>query len=131
MNRELSSIIGTARAIDPAVLAASTNGQLVDTLGYDSVTFVAAVGAIAGAGNMTLKVQEGDLANASDQADVAATDITVAFATPLVTNTTQRIGYRGGKRYVRLVATLNSGTSVAVGAVAILAHAQTKPVAAP
>lgn len=131
MNRELSSMIGTARCLDPAVLAGNTNGSVVDTLGYDSVTIVAAVGAIAGAGNMTLKIQEGDQANLSDAADVAATDLTTAFATPLVTNTTQRIGYRGAKRYIRLVGTLNSGTSVAVGAVAILAHAQTKPVAAP
>lgn len=131
MNRELSSIIAAVRALDPAVQAGSINGQVVDTLGYDSATFVAVIGAVAGAGNMTLKIQEGDAANLSDAADVAATDLTVAFATPLVQNTVQRIGYRGGKRYLRVVATLNSGTSVAVGVAAVLAHAQTKPVAAP
>jgi len=32
------------------------------------------------------------------------------------------VGYRGGKRYVRVVITKNSGTSIAAGAVVVKGH---------
>jgi hypothetical protein len=38
-------------------------------------------------------------------------------------------GYLGHKRYVRLVVTKNSGTSIAAGAVVVLGHANKRPVA--
>lgn len=127
MNREQSSTVKVAEAIRPAVFAGNATGQAVDTQGFDSLTFMVCVGAIAGAGNMTVKVQESvDLAF-STPIDVAAADLVGAFTTPLVTNTVQKIGYRGTKRYVRLFGTLNSGTSVAVGATAALGKSAITP----
>lgn len=126
MNREMRSLVKCVEAIRPAVFAGNATGQAVDTQGFDSVLFVVSVGAIVGAGNMTAKLQHDDVVGFGTVADVAAEDLVGAFVSPLVTNTVQYVGYRGSKRFVRVFGTLNSGTSVAVGAVAILGHPNTK-----
>lgn len=129
MNRELKSNVALREGIQPQVQTAGVvNGAVCDLRGFDSVTAMLAVGAIVAAGLVSYKLQEGDLANASDQADVAATDLTNAFVA-LTQNTQQWVGYRGSKRYIRLVATYASGTSVAHGAVFALGHAQVRPAA--
>lgn len=128
MNREMASNVEVVEAIRPAVFSGNATGQGVDRQGYDSLTFGVAVGAIAGSGNMTMKVQHDDDPAFGTVADVDAADLVGAFTTPLVTNTVQKIGYRGTKRYVRLFGTLNSGTSVAVGAVAVLGRPSISPV---
>jgi hypothetical protein len=46
----------------------------------------------------------------------------------LLTNTVSRLGYLGGKRYIRPVFTLASGTSAIIGAVAVIEPLQ-RPVA--
>jgi len=60
---------------------------------------------------------------------VTAADLLGSFPTALVANTTYKVGYRGGRRYVRVFGTLNSGTSVAYSAMVILGDAAQKPVA--
>lgn len=128
MNRELKSNIALREGIAPQVVTAGTvNGAVCDTRGFDSATLALAVGAIAGAGVVTAKIQEGDLSNGSDMADVAVADLQTGAFTALLTNTQQWVGYRGAKRYIRAVATYVSGTSVAVGATFVLGHAQTRP----
>src|SRR5512134_2095049 len=127
MNREQANDVKVVEAIRPAVFAGNATGIGVDTRGYDSLTFAVAVGAIVASGNMTVKVQHDDDPGFGTVADVAAADLVGAFTTPLVTNTVQKIGYRGTKRYVRLFGTLNSGTSVAVGAVGILGKGSILP----
>ena len=126
--RDLTSNIGVFSTIAPAVLTATTNGAGVDLRPFNSATLVVNVGAIVGAGNMTAKMQESD--DNSAWSDVAAID-TIGTALPavLVTGTTVRIGYKGIKRYVRAVATLNSGTSVALDAIIVAGHANLAPVA--
>ena len=47
----------------------------------------------------------------------------------LAAGATTKVGYRGFKRYLKAVLTLNSGTSVTVGAVFILSHAAERPIA--
>ena len=127
MNRTTVQDVKVVEAVRPAVFSGNATGQAVDTRGFDSLTFAVCVGAIAGAGNMTLAVQESD-ASGSGYADVAAADLEGStLPAVLLTNTALKVGYRGTKRYVRLFGTLNSGTSVAVGANAILGHAAIAP----
>lgn len=68
----------------------------IDTLGYNSVLFVATG---AGAGALTLSVKHGD--TATDLED-ALEDCLIHEASDS-TATTQKLGYIGGRRYVQLV----------------------------
>ncbi len=125
--RDLASNIGVAESIRPAVHAATLNGQTVDTRGFNSAAVLIAVGAIAGAGNMTVKLQ--DSSNGSDWTDVAAAELKGSFPSALEANSVVKVGYLGDARYLRAVGTLNSGTSVAFSAVIVLGDADQRPVA--
>lgn len=124
--RDLVSNLAVRESIRPAVNSAATvTGQSVDTLGFESVMAVANVGAIASSGNVTLKWQES--VNNTDWTDVAAADVLVPFPAALVANSVVKSGYIGNARYVRIVGTLNSGTSVAYGASIVLGHPAQMP----
>ena len=126
--RDLASNLAVAESIRPAVHSAATvTGETVDTRGYESAMVAITAGAVAGSGNVTPKMQHS--ANGSDWDDVAAADLIGAFPTVLVANTTYKVGYRGGRRYVRAFGTLNSGTSVAYSAAFILGTPAQRPVA--
>lgn len=125
--RDLTSNIGVFSSIAPAVLTATTNGTGVDLRPFNSAVVVFNTGVIAGAGNMTPKVQESD-DNAAWN-DVAAIDQLGVLPAVLLTGTVVRAGYRGNKRYLRGVGTLNSGTSVALDALVVVGDANMEPVA--
>ena len=127
--RDIVHNIKVVNAVAPAVRAASVNGDAVDLLGFDSVALVVTSGAVSGSGDMTVKLQE------SDEPGTGFADVDEAhlqgdgLAAPLDANATTKIGYRGFKRYLRAVLTLNGGTSVTVGALFILGAAAERPVA--
>lgn len=126
--RDLASNIGVSESIRPAVHSAATvTGQTVDLRGFDSAAAVVTVGALAGAGNVTVKLQDSD--NGSDWDDVVAPNLIGAFPAVLLINTALRVGYIGGKRYLRAFGTLNSGTSVTYSVAVVTANASQKPVA--
>jgi len=125
--RDLYSNIGVSTTIAPAVVSATGNGTGVDLRGFQSATVAYTVGAIVGSGNITPKLQESD--DNSTFTDVAAGDLLGSFPAVLLTGTAFRVGYKGSKRYIRAVSTLNSGTSVAVSAVVLLGHPELAPVA--
>lgn len=127
--RDIAPNIGVVLALSPAVLSASGNGLVVDTNGFEALAFVVNTGAIASAGDFTAKVQDSDTTTSGDFTDVAAGSLTGALPASLTADGTFKIGYRGFKRYARLVFTKNGGTSIAAGAVAILGRAHSKPVA--
>jgi hypothetical protein len=127
--RDLVSNIGAVLALSPAVQAATIKGNAVDLLGFNSVAFVVNTGAIVSAGDFTAKLQESDTTTDGDFTDVAAGDLIGALPASLAADSSVRQGYTGGKRYVRVVVTKNSGTSIAAGAVAILGHPASAPVA--
>ena len=56
--------------------------------------------------------------------DAAASgdDLLGAFPATLAADSSYAVGYRGGRRYVRVVITKNSGTSIAAGAVIVKGH---------
>jgi len=126
--RDLARNLAIRESIPPAVHSASTvTGETVDTRGFESAMVAIAVGAVAGSGNVTVKMQHS--VNGTDWDDVTAADLHGSFPAALVANTTPKVGYRGGRRYLRAFGTLNSGTSVAYSAAFILGDAAQRPVA--
>jgi hypothetical protein len=127
--RDIASNIGTVLALAPAVQTATVKGVAVDTTGFGSAAIVINTGAIAGTGNFTAKLQESDTTTDGDFADVAASDLVGELPEALAASSVYKQSYVGHKQYVRVVLTLNSGTSIAAGAIAILGNASKRPVA--
>ncbi|MXN48801.1 hypothetical protein GR138_26740 [Shinella kummerowiae] len=125
--RDLVHNIGVVQSIAPADIAANTNGSGVDLLGFDSVAFVVATGAITGSGAFTLKLQESD--TDSGYTDVDADHYQAPVSGNLGAGTTAKVGYRGFKRWVRPVLTKGSGTSIFASVIAIKGNAAERPVA--
>lgn len=123
--RDLFHNIDAAVALAPAVLTATANGLAIDLKGANRAAIVVSTGAIAGAGVFGVKLQESDTTTSGDFADVAAAQVDSDAPAVLAADSAYRLGYRGHKRFLRLVATRTSGTSIALGAVAVrgdLAH---------
>ncbi|MGB3831213.1 MAG: hypothetical protein WA975_05035 [Mesorhizobium sp.] len=128
--RDLANNIGVALALSPAVQAATIKGNTIDTASFGSVAFVINTGAIASAGDFTVKVQESDTTTDGDFTDAVAADLTGdTLPASVEADSSYKVGYVGNKRYVRVVATKNGGTSVAIGAIAVKGHADSRPVA--
>ena len=128
MKRDLVSNIGTAIAIVPAVKSAAADGVTVDTKGFNAVAFAVTTGAIVSDGDFGVAIFESDSADSNFVAADSAFVDSNAPAT-LSASSTYKLGYRGHKRYVRLQLTKAGGTSIALGAVAVLGHPAVAPVA--
>ena len=128
-SQDLHHAVSVAPAFTPRIINsdAATAGSIVDTNGYNSLEFVIASGTLTD-GAYTPMLEAGDAANLSDAVEVtAALGLlgTIAAATFAATddNKTKRLGYVGGRRYVRL--TITSATTTTgglLGAVAVLGH---------
>lgn len=102
-------------AIDPTAIRtgnAVTTGITIDTLGYDSCEFVVHAGAITD-GQFAITMEDGNLADNSDMAAVAAADRIGDLPTLLATEdtTAEKVGYKMRKRYVRIKATQTGATT--------------------
>lgn len=137
--RDLMNQIHVARVLSPVSVSDNTAqvGQIIDTQGYKSLTFVINTGSIADAdATFAVLVEHGDVSNLSDAAAVADSGLlgTEALAGFQFDddNEVRKIGYVGGKRYVRLTITPSANASAALlGAVAILGHPGQAPTANP
>lgn len=127
--RDLISNIGIITAMAPAVLAATTTGAALDTLGFNSAAAVVTTGAIVGAGDFSVKLQESDTTTPGDFTDVAAGLLQGAFPASLAADSVVKVGYIGFKRFLRVVATKNGGTSIAASVVLVKGDAAERPVA--
>jgi hypothetical protein len=118
-----------ARTDNTAIVSA-----IIDRQGYDSLTFGIAVGTNTDA-NATFAVtmDDGDVANLSDAAAVAAGDLVGTYALAGYTFSddaeSRKIGYRGNKRYVRLTITPsgNDSGNIFLAALAILGNPSVAP----
>lgn len=140
--RDLCNSIQVKRALSPVSVSDNTAqvSQIIDRQGYESLTFLIAIGAVADAdATFAVLLEEGDQANLSDAAAVA--DAHMVSQTPGSApeaasgfqfdddNEARKIGYIGGKRYTRLTITPANNTSAALlAAVAVLGHAEIGPV---
>ena len=121
--RELKSTTSPVVALNTTAISSdtTTNGEILDTAGFESILFVIQSGTITD-GTYTPLIQEGDNSGLSDAAAVADADLTnteasVAFAAT-DDNAVKSIAYVGDKRYVRLnivsASTSSGGTLSAV-----------------
>lgn len=123
-------------AFDYASRTATANGtNIIDMQGYDSCVFVIQLATVttADASNLfTFTIQAGDDSGLSDGATVTAA--TGLLGSNLVVNDTTLsnkvglMGYVGGKRYARLVATETGTASAAFSAVAVQGMPHVAPV---
>lgn len=127
--RDIVHNLKIVQAIAPAVLAATATGAAIDLKGVESIAFVINSGAIVGAGDFEAKIQESDTTTAGDFADVPAAYVLGELPETLAADSVAKVGYRGHRRYVRLVLTKNGGTSIAAGAVAVMGGVHDRPVA--
>lgn len=104
-----------AQSIKPQAVTATANGSSVDTLGYGAVTALLSAGVITD-GTHAVKLQDSD--DNSKFADV--TGAIFANLTSAESNSVQRLGYTGFKRYVRAVTTVTEATAGGIYAVDIL-----------
>lgn len=127
--KSFNDSIQTKRAISPVSVSDNTAqvSQIIDTAGFHGLEFVINTGSIADAdATFAVTLDEGDVANLSDAASVASTNLdgTLALAGFQFDddNETRRIGIREiTKRYYRLTITPSNNASAALlGAVAIL-----------
>jgi hypothetical protein len=134
-------------AIDPAVYAADGTPITIDRLGYDSLTFVLAVGiggiTFTGTNKIEFVMQHSDDATAWDpvgadnvlNAVPSNTGVVNSLTTAHAAATVTRIGYVDGtvgdRRYVRLWPDFSGthGTGTPIAAVAILGEPRISPVA--
>lgn len=120
---ELKNSIAAVLALSPVVhTATKADATIVDLQGAGSATVVINTGAIAGAGDYTVSLRHGDASDLSGDAAATGDDLLGTFPATLAADSSYAVGYRGGKRYVRVVITKNSGTSIAAGAVVIKGH---------
>jgi hypothetical protein len=117
--RDLKNNLDGVGSIDPASITATTNGSGVDLRDYDGAMIVFQAGtADTGNGDETYtpSVEESD--DNSSFSAVAASDLEGSFVN-MTANSVQRVGYKGAKRYVRVVLTLG-GTTPSIDASALV-----------
>lgn len=137
--KDLHNNLHVKRAISPVSVADTTAqvSQIIDRQGFDSLEFVIATGAIADAdATFTVLVEDGEDSGLSDAA--AVTDDNLLGTEALAgfqfddDNEVRKIGYVGGKRYVRLTVTpVGNASAALVAAVAVLGHPALAPTANP
>ena len=138
-SKDLHNNIDVKRAISPVSEAGNTAlvSQIIDTRGYESVELVILTGSIADAdATFTVLIEDGDSATLTDNAAVADTFLLGTEAQAGFQfdddNECRKIGYVGGKRYVRATITpANNASAALIAAVWVLGHARTAPTANP
>lgn len=137
--QDLFSEITPRRVISPVSVADNTAqvGQIIDKQGFDSLTYVIALGSIADVdATFTVLLEESNDSGMSGAVAVADDDL---LGTELLAgfqfdsdNLCRKLGYIGSRRYTRLTITpVNNASAALLSAVAILGHANIKPTANP
>jgi hypothetical protein len=128
-----------AEAITPGVYTADQAGALVDLLNYGSATVLIHVGvggiAFSNANKIEMVLSAGNAADGSDLVPVTDVDVVVDGVAPAAINggivrsitaakptaDIQKVGYVGGKRYLKAVADFSgahgTGTPIAVSVI--------------
>lgn len=124
--RDIKNNVDLAVSINPGAKTADATGAGVDLSGYGSAMAVVQAGTKTD-GTHTPKVQESD--DDIAYTDVASDDLEGGF-TALASNTVQRVGYKGAKRYIRAFVTVAGATTGCVfGAVIVRGEPAVAPLA--
>lgn len=134
-SRDLHNNVKATPALNPQAISANgaVNGAIIDLAGYESAEFMIQSATLTD-GTYTPSITAGDVSDLSDGAAVGTTDLigTIADATFAATadNSVKKLGYKGGKRYIRLTVTAAGVTSGGtLAAIAALGHPKSAPVA--
>lgn len=128
--KDLKNNIEPKLALIPVAHAATkADSAIIDLQGSNSATVVINTGAIAGAGDYTISLRHGDASDLAGDAAASGGDLLGSFPASLAADSVYSVGYVGGKRYVRVVITKNSGTSIVAGAVVVKGHLNIFPAA--
>lgn len=134
--KDLHSNVKVSRGLSPAAYTTSQNGTEVDLAGFEAAECVITTGVVTD-GTHTFKIEESDVsgsgyATAADDDVIGVVNSTGVILTTAAGDDNQvaRIGYRGRKRYVRIV-TVAAGTTTGgiYGAVWVLGQPRNAPVA--
>ncbi|MFW1676448.1 hypothetical protein ACFVYJ_01520 [Pontibacter sp. JAM-7] len=124
--RDLKSNIGVVQSIAPAAITSTTEGAGVDLQDYGSAVVVFHPGTITD-GTHTPTVEESD--DNSSFSAVATADLQGTLAA-LTSDTVQRVGYKGTKRYIRAVSTVaGASTGGVYGAEVVVGNPAVGPIA--
>ncbi|MGW2580830.1 hypothetical protein ACWCYZ_05735 [Streptomyces virginiae] len=115
MSRDLKNNVSAAQSLAPAARTAAADGAAVDLANYGSAVVVIDAGTATGTSpSFTFEVQESDTTTGGDFTAVADADLD--GTEPVVTDANDvavyRIGYRGRKRYLRVILKTVGGTSM-------------------
>jgi len=139
--KDLYNNITAESVLHSVVLDATATYTDIDLQGYNSCVLLIDVGADAGSGlgeshNLVFTLQ--DSADGKTYANVETADmldLTVASGVVLTINSTDKdntlykLGYVGGKRYLRLVATETGTVSVPISIIVLKGNPENAPVA--
>lgn len=117
--RDLKSNVDAVISLSPAARNATANGTGADLQGYEGALALVQFGTWTD-GTHTPSLQESD--DNSAFTNVAAADMLGSFTAVSSaggSNTVQRVGYIGSKRYVRGVMTVSGATTGALSSIAI------------
>lgn len=103
---DLKNKMDAVNSIDPDDYTATVNGLGIDLQGFDGSAFVFSVGTVSD-GTHTPKMQESD--DNSTWNDVVAVD-QEGLLSDLTSDSNQRVGYKGTKRYIRGIVTVSGAT---------------------
>lgn len=139
--QDIHSVLAAALAIEPALLAADNTPPAIDLLGYNAAEIVIAVGAggitFSGTNKIEFKLTHSDddvTYTAVEQKDmlgvtVGAGGIVKALIAAHATPAVYRAGYKGNRRYLKLLADFSGthGTGTVLSAVVLKGHGFNKP----
>lgn len=117
-----NNITPVVALIPVAHTATKADSPIIDLSNVGSATVLINTGAIASAGDYTITLRHGDASDLTGDAVATGDDLLGTFPASLAADSVYWVGYRGGKRYVRVVITKNSGTSIVAGAVVVKGH---------
>ncbi len=123
------SVAGAINYVTVTGTATGAGSNVIDTAGYESVTFLIHNHACHSTSVVAFSLQDG---TASGSLSAVATSniigATSGFYTSGATGTVKSIGYIGGRRYVRLdYAATGTATGSSLSAVAVLSNPQEAP----
>lgn len=123
--QDLKNNVDVVKSIDPATHNSNQTGAGVDLQGYESSMAVVHSGTVTD-GTHTPKMQESD--DDSVYTDVATADLEGTFAN-IGADAVQRVGYKGGKRYIRVFVSSSGTTGAVYGAAVLRGHPHHAPAA--
>ncbi len=118
---DLHNQISISSGIDLTAVAngEDVTGNIIDMQGCNALEFLFQVGAYTD-GSVTPLIEEGDDSGLSDASAVSDTDLLGTEAGAVLSAAgVSKIGYIGGKRYVRATAVTAAGSTLSVGCTAV------------